>query len=631
MTVVVPDREPGSTRSAALFAQLATNPALHAAPSVLPPGLRGWEQALGVLADDVVLGLGPLLRALNEAMADGVDASHPLGEPDGFDGLSSRGDVSRLLISEWMLADEVPDEFLRRYAMSEMQYLNPAKRSPHPTGRVVVLVDAGPDQLGTPRLAQLAALLVLCRRAEASGTEVQLGVLTDEPDQWTHGNPARLVRAWLSARTTTTTTPATIEKRIAQLLRDDHVWLMSNCALPASTARPLHRLSAREIEWDTERSMQLEITIDRRVLRVDVPPPPLALRILRGNGFQTRIPHTATAVDRNTQPLTSLRYPMFPGSARRLLFRGDSANRLVSVTIPSVEHRSYPPVGYACPGRVIGLYNDPNRTVALYETNGIVSVRVFGKSLANLASLSVPIERLGLNEADADLLCEGPPAPMVFQSGDLIVALKGRYLRIGPSRISDIANLRYMLPWRLADQPLLLQQSGESVFAAQLNNAIPLPDDSISVPEDTIPLPGNDAIFTAGNHTVGVRHGPTSWTLYATAKAPRLGARAVPEPMGEAEVYDGAAVRGIVRDPYDPWLVTLSEGGHIIRLCGLRTSKVLTQFSGDILDVVVHPIAPLLAVQYRDGRVVVVDAESQKELVAIGDHTAIEAQLGEER
>src|SRR5687768_17876785 len=41
--------------------------------------------------------------------------------------------------------------------------------------------DAGPNQLGSPRIAQIAALIVLSRRAEAAGVRFAWGIL-QEPD-----------------------------------------------------------------------------------------------------------------------------------------------------------------------------------------------------------------------------------------------------------------------------------------------------------------------------------------------------------------------------------------------------------------------------------------------------------------
>ena len=49
------------------------------------------------------------------------------GEPDGYDGIASRGIYERLVTSEWLLADEEPDEFDRRAAMGEHTFTRLAR------------------------------------------------------------------------------------------------------------------------------------------------------------------------------------------------------------------------------------------------------------------------------------------------------------------------------------------------------------------------------------------------------------------------------------------------------------------------------------------------------------------------
>ena len=44
------------------------------------------------------------------------------GEIDGYAGLARRGDFERLLLSEWLLADEMPDEFIRRATSNELAF-----------------------------------------------------------------------------------------------------------------------------------------------------------------------------------------------------------------------------------------------------------------------------------------------------------------------------------------------------------------------------------------------------------------------------------------------------------------------------------------------------------------------------
>ena len=61
------------------------------------------------------------------------------GELRGYDGLTRRGSPERLLISEWLLATEAPDEFVRRAAFNEQAFLRPAFRQPQGGRRAVAL------------------------------------------------------------------------------------------------------------------------------------------------------------------------------------------------------------------------------------------------------------------------------------------------------------------------------------------------------------------------------------------------------------------------------------------------------------------------------------------------------------
>src|SRR5262249_5457795 len=72
---------------------------------------------------------------------------------------------------------EAPEEFLRRAATGEHTFLRLARPEPRGSRRSVVLFDAGPGQLGSPRIAQLAALIVLARRAQAADARFGWAVL----------------------------------------------------------------------------------------------------------------------------------------------------------------------------------------------------------------------------------------------------------------------------------------------------------------------------------------------------------------------------------------------------------------------------------------------------------------------
>lgn len=98
------------------------------------------------------------------------------GEPDGFDGIDRRGRYERLLLSEWLVAEAHPLEFVRRASTGEHAFHSISRRDPAAGRASVVLFDAGPAQLGTPRLVHLALFMVFQRRAALGRAEFAWGV-----------------------------------------------------------------------------------------------------------------------------------------------------------------------------------------------------------------------------------------------------------------------------------------------------------------------------------------------------------------------------------------------------------------------------------------------------------------------
>lgn len=144
----------------------------------LPRQLAPWNDYLDIFPRELALALGPLIQRLDLLIGTIKTNTHRnQGEPDGFDGIARRGTYERLLLSEWLLAEEVPEEFSRRAAMGEHAFLQLAHREPAGTRVSVALFDGGPNQWGTPRIAQLAALIVLARRAHTIGAQFSWGIL----------------------------------------------------------------------------------------------------------------------------------------------------------------------------------------------------------------------------------------------------------------------------------------------------------------------------------------------------------------------------------------------------------------------------------------------------------------------
>lgn len=132
--------------------------------------------AIDALIDEVLLRtFEPTINALDRLFEASRLSQHDEGEPDGFDGIERRGELSHLLPSEWLLAADEPDEFLRRFEQRELSYLHRTATVQQRPQTSLVLFDMGPDQLGRPRIAQLACLVGLARRATAVGTELRWG------------------------------------------------------------------------------------------------------------------------------------------------------------------------------------------------------------------------------------------------------------------------------------------------------------------------------------------------------------------------------------------------------------------------------------------------------------------------
>lgn len=146
----------------------------------LPPAAAPWAAWLSELVPELRPAVLDAVVALDRMLGPMAPLPDPGAvEPTGLDGLRRRGPYERLLLSEWVLADELPDEFLRRAAAGEHLFHELSRVVPRRGRRCLVLLDTGPAQLGGPRLVQLALLVVFARRAERAGATLAWASLQD--------------------------------------------------------------------------------------------------------------------------------------------------------------------------------------------------------------------------------------------------------------------------------------------------------------------------------------------------------------------------------------------------------------------------------------------------------------------
>lgn len=206
--------------------------------TALPDPLQHWAPELEGLSDTSLAAFAPWLPRLAAALGPFVDArADGTEEPEGFDGIANKGRYERLLISEWLLAEEAPLEFMRRAAMGRQLFTKLARKQPAQSRCCVVLLDAGPAQLGAPRLAQLAALIVLARRAREASARLVWGIVQG-PTQLREGFDQAGVLALIAARTWTPVDREQLEAWRDHLraidLQADERWLLSDPSAAAA-------------------------------------------------------------------------------------------------------------------------------------------------------------------------------------------------------------------------------------------------------------------------------------------------------------------------------------------------------------------------------------------------------------
>lgn len=289
----------------------------------LPPALRPWAPLLALLPAEIAPQIGELARRLAllvGPLRQRVSPGH--SDPAGWDGLSRRGQPAQLLISEWALADALPDEFDRRAAMGEQLYLQRDVRAPHHEPISRVWFDCGPLQLGAPRVAQLALLLVFARRAELAGAHLHWGCL---PGGQTFDRIDRnSLTAWLQARS------AQVPSRLpAELPAADDHWVIGQ--QPARFGTP-HWLDIEEALGVLPPALTLRVQGQQcRELQLPLPDPAVMTRLLR-DPLPTATANPAT-LTRGPKPSGSPVWLKFGGGGYKLLL-GYANGAVVAYTIP---------------------------------------------------------------------------------------------------------------------------------------------------------------------------------------------------------------------------------------------------------------------------------------------------------
>lgn len=380
--------------------------------------------AVDSLIDEVLLRtLEPAVTALNRLFDAARPEASAHGEPDGFDGLDRVGPPERLLATEWLLASEAPDEFLRRYDQGELGYLRVHRAQEQRSPTALVLFDTGPEQLGLPRVAQLACLVVLSRRAARAGVELRWGTL-HQTQRWSTDDPHVLERF--------------VQARTLRVVRDLPVdAFVDDCLVVAP--RVGEPYPAQQLVLSDAGDAVRADVIDRRTgttrhAVLPMPAPDDAVRLLRNPANSRAAPLNKTGAG---PPISNL---VFDQEGNKVLAR-IAPNRIALYPAP--------PSATAQPGRI--------RYVTTAESYGVVAAA----------------GRVGKSVLTASVVGEGNEV-VIDRFGGSVTAPVGRFpIEGGPLPVPTLDSALGALEWngsklrvRLADHLLTPTVDGYRVSAA---------------------------------------------------------------------------------------------------------------------------------------------------------------------
>ncbi|MFB8198884.1 hypothetical protein [Kitasatospora purpeofusca] len=570
----------------------------------LPAALAPWAGSLSALSPELALALGPLLRHLDQLVGAREPVTDGPGEPDGTGGIGRSGRLEQLLPAEWLLAEEHPDEFLRRFVDRELLYLAPEFRSIVTRGRTVALVDAGPSQAGAGRLVQLAALLVLHRRATARGSELLVGVLGDPPGRWLSGEPADLLPSWLAARRSAEPTAEQVGEATADLDAADRVWLLTSPrladGLPGLPAGPAPdptgacgapRVLATEVaRWGPAGATHVTVRLDRTQLELPLPASDIAVRALRGAEFRRNGPALVPTPADAGPPGRAV--PAFTTDATVLLTRGRHDGVLLATDVRLTEHRHAAVTrtkAHRLNGQVIAAGRTGRRLFALHLHKGRVLRYVSGRQVGGAAEFVVDPAFLGLDATVAEALASRPVLPLLCSGDDLLVPVAGRWRRIAPDgAVTD-------------DGPVDKRAEGPHGFERYREPKL----------FERALLPGEQLarhLVHAGGTAAWSEDGRRWYVRTRLGEDRRLSFR------------ENAQVVGLVHDQREPVLITWSPDSRMVRAIRYNSTRTLSRFSGGTAPPAVHPTEPLIASEFSPGRVAVGDATTGRIHHVIGNN-----------
>ncbi|BDI29532.1 hypothetical protein CCAX7_15830 [Capsulimonas corticalis] len=596
----------------------------------LPAALASWAPHLNLFPDDLAAALAPLAQRLDAAIGpmrthDRVDE----GDPDGFSDIGRRGPYDRLLLSEWLLADDAPDEFLRRAAMGEHGFLQLARRT-RTGGRVsFALFDAGPSQIGGPRIAHLALLIALARRAEAAKARFEWAIVQRPDMEPEVGLTESSIRALLLARSSQPPTSEMWhqwrERATAQSDVDDF-WAIGGARLARLAARDgASGVEVRD-ELDPE-THQISAHVHRAGradahVVLDLPADALCARLLR-DPFATAVA-APTKPQAHVAPASNL---LFTASGSKLIARAHDGG-LIAYPVPNSPRSGpgYPKHYTAFPSHTKTTILAAGRIGKAYVIitrpgNGdALLVSCIGGKNAGVAVGAYPID-VGYQKALDDAV--NPPLSPCFATPQsnpagsrLVIGLPGNirmpgrcsiatlYKDAKGAHLNPIYNGAVFLATLNTPHHILCGLQAKDGWSVALDGSERTPQNIPGATDDNSPGLFMGYASALGNERYGLvaaYKGDGYWSVLTNSA--ELSLKAIPE----------CRVVGVIatRRYQTPALVLLEPGARRLRVLGASWSHVLPIADAPIEHVTVSHAAPIIAYSTTNGEVIIYSLEHE--------------------
>ena len=143
----------------------------------LPKPFQAWQHWLSRFDENLQPIIADLLLQFNFFIGSISESQCSKQLSSDSSDLQKRGKYEHLLTTEWLIAQEEPDEFIRRAANNEHLFLTPAYEKPKANGVIIALFDCGLLQLGMPRVAHLILMILFDIRAHNLNSQFYWGIL----------------------------------------------------------------------------------------------------------------------------------------------------------------------------------------------------------------------------------------------------------------------------------------------------------------------------------------------------------------------------------------------------------------------------------------------------------------------